>query len=298
MDAPFELLEACPICPRLAPDAHDVGLCLGDSSIEEEETVLATKKTVQQQSFEKLKVLLLDLTLWLYAKCGVTFTHALTFGVKANQTFKLLPASPLVPGAINLPHYAAFHYHPRLAKLLSDPKESASDFEANMATSITLLYAKAMIPSLDVACRWLDLQQHFKNAMMRTTMEKATLALRDVKLYLRMSNADDALSVPIRSAAEHKILNETKVATALLKPATQVVPTISVDQIGSCSRRKPTVEPSTYYVEIQNSEQKPVDIRKALWIQSSFLEVLARLLVLALEVIFLKIKRTTAKLQK
>ncbi|KAJ3091405.1 hypothetical protein HDU96_003070 [Phlyctochytrium bullatum] len=49
MDAPFELLEACPVCPRLAPDVHEVGLCLGDSSMEEEETMLATKKTVQQQ---------------------------------------------------------------------------------------------------------------------------------------------------------------------------------------------------------------------------------------------------------
>ncbi|KAJ3099765.1 hypothetical protein HDU96_010574 [Phlyctochytrium bullatum] len=112
---PFEMFEACPVCPRLAPGG---GVCFdsSDSSLDNDDE--AAKKTVSSKQFKELKVLLLELTILLYEKCKVHFTHAVTFGLKAAQTLKSVVAQKL--NIKDLVHYAAFNYHPGLSKVLLD----------------------------------------------------------------------------------------------------------------------------------------------------------------------------------
>ncbi|KAJ3111912.1 hypothetical protein HDU96_005168, partial [Phlyctochytrium bullatum] len=221
----------CPVCPRLAPGG---GVCFETGDLEDEDST--SKQTVSSQMFEDLKVLLLELTILLFKQCGVIFSHAVTFGLKAARTLNSVSDPKLK--TTELIHYAAFNYHPRLSKLLLDDNERATDYEQQLVTSITLLYAKAVVPSLhELSEKELEaiLKSHFKEALIRTSLDKAKLTLNNIKSYLSFKDTDNPLSQPIRTRAQHDVLNNTEVAISLLKPATHVLPTISTETLKKAS---------------------------------------------------------------
>ncbi|KAJ3085364.1 hypothetical protein HDU96_005458, partial [Phlyctochytrium bullatum] len=97
-----------------------------------------------------------------------------------------------------------------------------------MVTSITVLYAQALVPKLaellsadDKGILWEVLRTHFGKELIRVPKDKATLGLNDVRNYLAFKEGKNILLQPIRSTAQHKVLNGTEVARVILRPATQ-----------------------------------------------------------------------------
>ncbi|KAJ3088693.1 hypothetical protein HDU96_004022, partial [Phlyctochytrium bullatum] len=295
---------------------------------------------VSSKMFEDLKVLLLEITLLLYKKCGVNFSYAVSFGLKAAKTVKLLSVLK-IERIVELIHYGAFNYNNKLSKLLNNPKEVANEYEGQMVTSITVLYAQALVPKLaelskadDKGILWEVLRTHFGEELIRVPKDKSTLGLNDVRNYLAFKEGKNILLQPIRSIAQHKGLNGTEVARVILRPSTQVLPTIVTDVTtvaeGSWDSLAPTrlsqsskekdkdsefkirigVNATERYaaekndMDVDNNDEmdvetdQAVDNEKALRIQMGCLEVLARLIVRALVLIYKKLLRTTFRIQK
>ncbi|KAJ3098033.1 hypothetical protein HDU96_000162 [Phlyctochytrium bullatum] len=222
---------AFPTAPVKAPGN---GVCFEDNKVHDHNDVNDGNVSVLSSTmFEKLKVILLEITILLYAKCGIQFKYAVAFGWRAARTLKSL-SNPKIAQVTELVHYAAFNYHQKLSKLLVDSNEDANKYEDHLVTSITVLYAKALVPKLAELLNGDDrdsvrkgLRLHFGDAMIRVDIEKASMALSDIKSYLAYRENKDLLLQPLRSLAQHRTLNSTKVAEVIVKPTTQVLPTIA-----------------------------------------------------------------------
>ncbi|KAJ3101128.1 hypothetical protein HDU96_010124 [Phlyctochytrium bullatum] len=303
---PPEVWEAQQYCPRYNPV-----VCL-DNVAKENKPVELQRRTFKSH--------ILEYTLRLSVKLGIKFVRVVAFGREAAQVLQDL--NKLIPPELRLPR-AAEVFHPshilrnqRIGPVLKAEKKLTDCYESRIIASLVCLMCKALIPGfLDHINQDTEEAQEIKRRLTNfltpvcADWDQADIPLAKLKIFLLNGDSSqdtEDLTKPILDKNVHDVLNETPIATTVLRPFTDKAPLISSKWIEVCRKKQHCqmafdipLELSTPSKECEDGESdwKKIDICEVFDIKGT-IETMIDLLALGLHTLNSKILRVDSKLQQ